>query len=50
MHVVAKLAAFDFGLKYVPGVKNTVADALRAIRSVMYQPTSDERALRCTAG
>lgn len=25
---VAKLAAFDFDLKYVPGVKNTVADAL----------------------
>uniref|UniRef100_A0A3Q1FAW3 Gypsy retrotransposon integrase-like protein 1 n=1 Tax=Acanthochromis polyacanthus TaxID=80966 RepID=A0A3Q1FAW3_9TELE len=25
---VAKLAAYDFDLKYVPGVKNTVADAL----------------------
>lgn len=25
---VAKLAAFDFDLKYVPGVKNIVADAL----------------------
>ena len=25
---VAKLAAFTFDLKYVPGVKNTVADAL----------------------